>query len=52
MNRMIKYMASIAGSLHGIHTELIILNKSNPSQQAKKEDKPKNTRELDPKGFI
>ncbi|WP_155398015.1 hypothetical protein [Staphylococcus equorum] len=51
MNRMIKYMASIAESLHGIHRELIILNKSNPSQQAKKNDE-RVTKELKPNKFI
>jgi len=38
MNKMIKYMASIAESLHGIHRELIVLNKTHPSNQVKKND--------------
>ncbi len=50
MNRMIKYMSSIAESLHGIHRELIKLNKSNPTRQAQKEDKPQT--DFNPSKFI
>lgn len=44
-------LSSIAESLYGIHKELIKLNQTHPSNQAQKENKPKNTRELDPKDF-
>ncbi|MDW4049111.1 hypothetical protein [Staphylococcus shinii] len=49
--KAIECLRSIAESLYGIHKELIKLNQTHPSNQAQKEDKPKNTRELDPKDF-
>ena len=50
----IGYLKLIAQSLHGIHKELIKLNHTHPANRAegKSEEKPKNTRELDPKDFI
>ncbi|MGX0407590.1 hypothetical protein [Staphylococcus cohnii] len=47
------YLKLIAQSLHGIHKELIKLNNTHPANRAEgKAEKPKNTRELDPKDFI
>lgn len=49
------YMRLIAQSLHGIHKELIKLNNTHPANRAEgkdKEEKPKNTRELDPSKFM
>ncbi|MFQ3903749.1 hypothetical protein ABLV98_11385 [Staphylococcus sp. 50Mo3-1] len=49
----IGYLKLIAQSLHGIHKELIKLNHTHPANRAEgKAEKPKNTRELDPKDFI
>lgn len=51
MDNQEKYLRSIAESLHGIHRELILLNKSNPSQQAKKNDE-RVMKEFNPSKFI
>lgn len=49
----IGYLKLIAQSLHGIHKELIKLNNTHPANRAEgKAEKPKSTRELDPKDFI
>ncbi|MCE5000981.1 hypothetical protein KJJ36_01070 [Staphylococcus pseudoxylosus] len=55
---MTNYLKSIAESLkgvhenlYGIHRELIKLNQTHPSQQAKKKDK-KELEELKPNKFI
>lgn len=53
-NQDTRYLKLIAQSLHGIHKELIKLNNTHPANRAegKQEEKPKSTRELDPKDFI
>lgn len=49
----IGYLKLIAQSLHGIHKELIKLNNTHPANRAEgNTEKPKSTRELDPKDFI
>ncbi|NQD99284.1 hypothetical protein [Staphylococcus xylosus] len=49
---MTNYLKSIAESLYGIHKELIILNKSNPSQQDKKIDDKAMKEQFKPSKFI
>lgn len=47
--KITNYLKSIAESLYGIHKELIKLNQTHPSNQAKPEEKEK---QLKPKNFI
>lgn len=54
MEKEYKYLKSIAESLYGIHRELIRLNQTNPAtkaEQAEPIEKPKSTKQLDPKNF-
>ena len=49
MMKSIECLRSIAESLYGIHKELIKLNQTHPSNQAKPEEKEK---QFKPKNFI